>query len=146
MEQHRFTAGPLLDQNGNLNEPGYATALLKTYDRNAIKAPKWRIKEWDYYLITNDRFGVALTLDDNGYMGLLSASVLDFTNGTETTVSPMFWFPMGKTGFPASSAQGDIRKTVKGASGAFTHENGGRRLTFRIDRFKDGEPFTAISF
>ena len=69
MKQHRFEAGPLLDKNGNLSEPGYATALLKTYDRNAIKASKLRIKEWDYYLITNNRIGIALTIDDNGYMG-----------------------------------------------------------------------------
>ena len=89
MEQHRFGPGPLLDGQGNLCEPGYATALLKTYDRNAIKAGRSRIKEWDYYLITNDRWGVALTIDDNGYMGLLSASVLDFDQRTETTVSPM---------------------------------------------------------
>ena len=142
MKQHRFEAGPLLDKNGNLSEPGYATALLKTYDRNAIKASKLRIKEWDYYLITNNRIGIALTIDDNGYMGLLSASVLDFEQCKETTVSPMFWFPMGKTGFPASSESGDVRKTCKHAEGSFEHTDDGRRLRFRIDRFKEDKPFT----
>ena len=114
MDQHRFGTGPLLNEQGNLCEPGYANALLKTYDRSAIRAPRMRIKEWDYYLITNDRYGIALTIDDNGYMGLLSASVLDFENAAERTVSPMFWFPMGKTGFPSSSASGDVRKTLAG--------------------------------
>ena len=141
MEQHRFGPGPLLDGQGNLCEPGYATALLKTYDRRAIKAGKMRIKEWDYYLITNDRWGIALTIDDNGYMGLLSASVLDFQSCTETTVSPMFWLPFGKTGFPASSKAGDVQKTLKNASGAFCHTPEGRRLTFRIDGFRDGKAF-----
>ena len=141
MEQHRFGPGPLLNESGNLNEPGYATALLKTYDRNAIKASKLRIKEWDYYLITNDRFGVALTIDDNGYMGLLSASVLDFENRTETTVSPMFWLPAGKTGFPSTSLTGDVRKKLKQAEGSFEHVENGRRLRFRIERFRDGAPF-----
>ena len=141
MQQHRFGSGPLLDEQGNVAEPGYATALLKTYDRKAIKASKLRIKEWDYYLITNDSFGVALTIDDNGYMGLLSASVLDFETRTETTVSPMFWLPMGKTGFPASSAFGNTQKTLKNASGSFEHTEEGRRLRFRIDQFKDGKPF-----
>ena len=142
MEQHRFGPGPLLNAQGNLNEPGFATALVRQYDRTQVKAPKLRIKEWDYYLITNDRFGVALTIDDNGYMGLLSASVLDFANATERTVSPMFWLPLGKTGFPASSQTGDVRKTVKNHFGAFTHENGGRRLQFKIENFKDGKDFT----
>ena len=142
MEQHRFGPGPLLNETGDLCEPGYATKLLKTYDRSAIKAGKLRIKEWDYYLITNDRWGVALTIDDNGYMGLLSASVLDFEKCTETTVSPMFWLPMGKTGFPASSVIGDVRKTLKNASGSFEHTKEGRRLRFSIDTFRDGKPFS----
>lgn len=141
MKQHRFGPGPLLNEQGNLSESGYATALLKTYDRTKIKASKMRIKEWDYYLITNDRFGVALTIDDNGYMGLLSASVLDFQTCTETTVSPMFWLPFGKTGFPASSLKGTVTKTLKNASGSFEHTADGRRLRFRIDRFRDGKPF-----
>lgn len=142
MEQHRFGPGPLLNGQGNLCEPGFSTALTKTYDRGAIRASKLRIKEWDYYLITNDRFGVALTVDDNGYMGMLSASVIDFANRSETTVSPMFWFPMGKTGMPASSKTGDVRKSLKNAFGAFEHTDEGRRLSFRIDRFRDGKPFS----
>ncbi len=141
MEQHRFSEGPLLDQNGNLCEPGYATALLKAYDRTKIKAGRLRIKEWDYYLITNDRWGIALTLDDNSYMGMVSASVLDFANGKEKTVSPMFWLPMGKTGFPSSSQSGDVHKTLKHAAGSFTHTKNGRHLQFRIDRFLDDKPF-----
>lgn len=60
--QKQLTTGPLLDHSGNLTEAGYATQLVKTYDRNKIKAGKTRIKEWDYYLIYNDQFGVNLLL------------------------------------------------------------------------------------
>lgn len=137
---HSLTEGPLHDAQGALTEAGYAFSLVKAYDRKAIKASKLRIKEWDYYLIYNDRFGVALTIDDNAYMGLISASFLDFVAGTEKTVSPMFWFPMGKLGFPATSAAGDVRHAVKGASASFTHEGGGRRLVCHIDKF-GGAPF-----
>ncbi|MBQ1821056.1 MAG: DUF2804 domain-containing protein [Clostridia bacterium] len=142
MKQHRFGPGPLLNGQGNLCEPGFSTALTKSYDRGAIRASKLRIKEWDYYLITNERYGVALTIDDNGYMGMLSASVIDFANRSETTVSPMFWFPMGKTALPASSKTGDVKKTLKIAEGAFEHTKDGRKLSFRIDRFSDGKPFS----
>lgn len=139
--QHQLSKGPLLDANGRLNEAGYANSLVKTYDRRAIKAGKSRIKEWDYYLIYNDRFGVALTLDDNSYMGLISASFLDFAKPAERTLSTMFLFPMGKTGFPASSAVGDVRKTMKGARASFTHEGGKRHLCVTMDNFADGAPF-----
>jgi len=140
--QHELSAGPLLDDNGVLSEAGYAKSPVKTYDRSAIKAGKTRIKEWDYYLIYNGRYGVALTIDDNSYMGLISASFLDFEAHTEKTVSPMFWFPMGNTNFPPSSRAGDVQKTLKHAGASFTHESGGRRLKCRIDRFDGDTPFT----
>ena len=139
--QHSLSAGPLLNHKGELYEAGYATSLVRRYERSAIRAGAARIKEWDYYLIYNGRYGVALTIDDNSYMGLLSVSFLDFEARTEKTVSPMFWLPFGKTNFPASSETGDIVKSVKGASGSFTHEPGGRRLRFHLDRFDKNQPF-----
>lgn len=139
--QRQLSNGPLLSADGTLSEAGYATSLVKTYDRKAIRGGKARIKEWDYYLIYNGRYGVALTIADNSYMGMLSASFLDFEARTEKTVSPMFWLPFGKTNFPASSASGDIVKSIKGASGSFTHEDGGRRLRFHLDQFEKDQTF-----
>ncbi|NLI53316.1 MAG: DUF2804 domain-containing protein [Clostridiales bacterium] len=139
--QHLLSRGPLLDPSGALAEAGYATSLVKSYDRKAIRGGATRIKEWDYYLIYNGRYGVALTIADNSYMGLLSASFLDFEAKTERTFSPMFWLPFGKTHFPASSESGDVVKQVKDASGSFTHEAGGRRLKFHLDRFDGDLPF-----
>lgn len=99
--QHEITASaPLLDEKGNLREPGYAKRLLPIYRRVDIKAPVARIKEWDYYLVTNDHFAVALTIADNGYMGLDSVSFLQFDEGWQMTRSPMRAFPMGRTGLP----------------------------------------------
>ena len=37
----------LLNSAGNLTEPGWARRQLWEYDRRAIKAPAYRIKEWD---------------------------------------------------------------------------------------------------
>jgi hypothetical protein len=139
--QHKLSAGPLLDEKGVLSEAGYASMPVKAYARSAIKAGKFRIKEWDYYLVYNGTYGVALTLDDNSYMGLISATFLDFEAHTEKTVSPMFWFPMGRTGFPSSSKTGDVQKTLKNASVSFSHESGGRRLKCHIDRFDGNTPF-----
>ncbi len=137
-----LSEGPLLDESGALAEAGRATSLVKRYDRRRIKGGALRIKEWDYYLVYNGRCGVALTIDDNAYMGLVSASFLDFENRTERTVSPMFWFPLGKTGFPSSSCEGDVHKRLKGADFSFRFENGCRRLTAHIDRFSaDRSPF-----
>ena len=45
----------LLDKHGNLNEPGYSMKKIFEYNRKDIKAPKFKIKEWDYYFINISR-------------------------------------------------------------------------------------------
>ena len=97
----------LLDENGNLKHKGYSKQMLLEYDRNDVKAPKWRIKEWDYYLIYNDDYGVALTFDDNGYMGLFGASILDFKKSWEKTKNLLTLMPLGKYNLPNTSKVGD---------------------------------------
>ena len=58
MAQHEITAPcRLLNSEGNLQEPGFAKKLYWKYDRADIKAPKWRIKEWDYYYIGTQDWG-----------------------------------------------------------------------------------------
>lgn len=135
--QHEITREiPLLDASGNLTEPGYAKKLLPIYRRADIKAPKTRIKEWDYYLVNNGRFALALTVDDNGYMGLDSISLLDFTEGWEITKSPMRFMPLGKLRMPESSRHGDVRHGGKHHSISFENDGSGKRiLTARMDDF-----------
>ena len=106
MQHEITTSAALLDEKGNLREPGYAKRLLPIYRRADIKAPAARIKEWDYYLVANDHFAVALTIADNGYMGLDSVSFLNFDERWQITKSPMRAFPMGKTGLPETSVLG----------------------------------------
>ena len=50
---------------------------------------------------------MALTIADNGYMGLDSISFLQFDERWERTKSPVRVFPMGRTGLPETSAAGD---------------------------------------
>ena len=99
MRNHEVTkVQPLLNADGTLREPGWSRKLCQVYDRNAIKAPKFRIKEWDYYLIISEKnnFGVALTLSDDGYIGLQSATLLDFSIPWEHTETILNAFRMGK--------------------------------------------------
>ena len=140
--QHEITkAIPLLDEKGNLTEAGYAKRLLPVYDRTKVKGGFARLKEWDYYYVGNDRFGIALTIADNSYMGLDSVSFLSF-EGTpwEITKSPMRVFTMGKTGLPATSERGITRISGKGYSLSFTVGDGKRHLLAHMADFKDGKP------
>lgn len=121
--------------NGTLREPGWARSLLLDYRRADVKAGKLRIKEWDYYIITNDSFGVALTIADNSYIGLISASVLEFEKPWEQTTTVLTAFPMGKYGLPETSSAGDTLYGDKRVQMAFRVQPGERRLSCRFARF-----------
>ena len=144
MEQHEITqAGPLLDGQGNLREAGFAKKLLPVYDRNQIKASALRIKEWDYYLVMNGQFALALTIADNGYMGMVSISFLDFWENKQITRSPMRLMPMGGTGLPRSSLEGDSASSGKGYSLLFRRGEDGRTLHAHMDSFRGRESLDA---
>lgn len=144
--QHEITkAIPLLDAKGNLTEPGWARSLLPVYRRADIRAGKLRIKEWDYYLISNGRFALALTIADNGYMGMDSVSIIELEEGWEITTSPMSLLPLGKLHLPEHSAKGVSEHAGKGHKLKFTAFGDGRRvLSAHMDRFGDKGALDAL--
>ena len=110
--------------------------MLPRYRRADIRAGKLRIKEWDYYLVNNGRFALALTVADNGYMGMDSVSLLDFEEGWEITASPMSLLPLGKLRMPETSVRGDVRHGGKHHALAFENDGSGRRvLTAQMENF-----------
>ena len=144
--QHEITkAIPLLDANGNLTEPGWARSLLPVYRRADIRAGKLRIKEWDYYLISNGRFALALTIADNGYMGMDSVSIIELEEGWEITTSPMSLLPLGKLHLPEHSGKGVSEHAGKDHKLKFTAFGDGRRvLSAHMDRFGDKGALDAL--
>ena len=139
--------GVLLDEKGLLTNPGYSKTMVQKYNRNNIKSGKLRIKEWDYYLIYNDDYAVALTVADNGYMGMLSASLIDFSAAKETTKSKITFMPKGKlntnksTGekitTPETSLDGDIYVKTKAQEFEFRVDGDKRYLNVTFKNFKD---------
>ena len=140
--QHEITSpAPLLRDDGTLYEAGYAKYPILVYDRSLIKARGMRIKEWDYYLIYNDRYAVALTCDDNSYMGMMSVSFIDFEHKCEKTGSVIIPLTNGRIKLPSSSESGDIEYSSRRVKLSFTHEEGGRRLKVLFKKFKDKQDF-----
>jgi len=135
----------LLNENGELTQTGYSKKMLLTYDRNKIKGGVLRIKEWDYYLIHNNDYAIALTIADNSYMGMLSASVIRFKEKTEKTSSIITLLPKGRlnehinlnthTFMPSSSSAGDIVVRNKKCDIRFVFEGKNRRLSCKFPNF-----------
>ncbi|MBR0156810.1 MAG: DUF2804 domain-containing protein [Clostridia bacterium] len=133
---------PLLDARGELREPGWSRSLVQQYDRRSIKAPKWRIKEWDYYLVLGDKFAGAFTVSDDGYIGLQSVSLLCFEGKPwEHTETVLNAFPLGKLKLPPSSAAGVTEYSDKRLQMKFAVEDGKRHITCRFERFFEKKPF-----
>ena len=135
------TKHDLLNADGTLREPGWSKSLIQTYNRESIAAPKFKIKEWDYYLILADKHAVAFTLSDDGYIGMQSASLLVFDekNPWEQTSSILNFFPMGKYKLPRTSETGNISYHDKKLDLDFIVTEGKRRIVGEYRKFKDGK-------
>lgn len=129
------TPGALLNEKGDLARPGFSRALVQEYRRADVKVSPLRIKEWDYYLVNNGKFALALTVADNGYMGLDSVSLLDLEEGWEITKSPMSFLPLGKKHLPETSVTGDVHSAARGYGIHFIHEGEKRVLIAYMNKF-----------
>ncbi|UYP44646.1 hypothetical protein NEF87_000931 [Candidatus Lokiarchaeum ossiferum] len=136
--QHRITTQmDLLDNKGHLIEPGYATKLLWKYDRTKIKAGWHRIKEWDYYYILNEDYGITFTMSDLGYAGMHAVAWLDFQNNTTTQVDTLSILPKGKTNFPSTSTSGNVSFKDKKIDISFEVHDNTRILKISCPNFEN---------
>lgn len=136
--QREMRPGALLDDRGRLIEPGWAKSEVRQYQRAAVAAHPLRIKEWDYYCVLTPDHGIALTVADNGYLGFLGVSWMDFRRRKASNGGAAVRWPMGRMAMPESADHGDIVQSHDGLSLAFRHEPGGRRLTIDAPRFRGG--------
>ena len=145
MRNHEVTTvQPLLDAQGELREPGWSRGLVQKYNRADIKAPKFRIKEWDYYLVTGKDFAAAFTISDDGYIGLQSVSLLwlgdEPWEHTETVLNA---FPMGKLRLPEDSSYGTTRYSDKRLQMSFEAKYQARHIKCHFENFMDEKPLDA---
>ena len=144
--QHEITRPcRLLNEDGNIAEPGFAKKLLWQYAREDIKAPRWRIKEWDYYYIGTQDYGLCLTISDSGYVSNLAVTLLGFGKEPfQLNDSEIGAFPLGKMGLPATSVRGDIAAKLGRMDMRFENDGARRHLTGSVQNFcKTGK---ALSF
>ena len=153
MRNHEIT-GPqqLLDEKGNIREPGWARKPYWKYSREDIKAPKFRIKEWDYYLVVHDgkqdgseSFAAAFTISDDGYVGLQSVSllILGEEKPYQHTETILNLFPMGKLKLPPCTEEGNVSYEDKRLKMHYQKTVGERRIDCHFDRFWNEKTLTA---
>lgn len=125
----------LLNEKGELIQKGYSTSLILDYNRNDIKASIFRIKEWDYYLIYDGNYAIALTIADNSYLGLISASIIDFNKPKDITTSKMTILPLGRTNLPKTSKIGDTKYKNSNLDFQFLNDGKSRKLIAKYAKY-----------
>ncbi|MDR0751997.1 MAG: DUF2804 domain-containing protein [Christensenellaceae bacterium] len=132
---HEVTVPQKLLENGNIKEPGFARKLIWNYSRNDITAPRARIKEWDYYIITDQKNSLDLTISDCGYIALASCSIVNFEKKKSEKVSSIKPFPMGKLKMPSTSVKGNVSYKSGSTEVIFANDGNVRILDGRFPKF-----------
>jgi len=127
--QYRITEpGKLLDDNGVLLQKGYSTESILTYNRSAIKAKPWQIKEWDFYQISNEKYCLQMVIGHVSYAGDVSISLFEFDTGKKYNVSKMLTLPFNSLQMPASAESGDLKYIHEDIQMSFEIKDNQRRL------------------
>lgn len=134
--QHKITKpSKLLDKNGELIQKGYALSPILTYRRKNV-ARKLRLKEWDYYLVYNKDYAVALTIGKSAAIVLISITFIDFVKEKEITKSVIRMVKKKQLEMPESPEVGDIIYKDKDVNLSFVHRNSTRELYLYLKNFE----------
>lgn len=90
----------LLDEEGMLANPGWCRRNLYIYNRDKISAPKWRIKEWDFYQMGNDRFMVQICFANISIGASATACLINLKTGKTYSASSTSLFTMNRHRLP----------------------------------------------
>jgi hypothetical protein len=134
MENIFTVPGPVLDDKGR-PYPGYSTKSLLRYDRSAIKAPPWRIKEWDFYQVSDGEKCLQMTIGHASYAGQVSIMLFDFRKGVRLIdKSKLLALPFGSMHMPVNTETDHTLSYDKGgAAMSFTVKGDERTLKCRWD-------------
>lgn len=137
--QHEITEPlRLLNADGNIAEPGFAKKLYWKYDRKDIKANKLRIKEWDYYYIGTQDYGLCLTVSDVGYVSSLSVSLLKFGESPfQINDSELGILPLGKVNMPSTSVVGNVSTKAGTFDVTFNNDGNIRHLFGKYENYNN---------
>ena len=95
----------LLKPNGQLIEKGYATRMNFIYNREYIKKFPFKLKEWDFYQVSDGKYMVQLSFANINIGGYVAAKLVDLVNGKEIIDCSQFFLGGNKHVPPA---KGDV--------------------------------------
>ena len=128
-----ITSTVLLNDDGELTEPGYCFTNLYEYDRDAIKASPLCIKEWDFYEISNERYILLIMIADVSYGGTSSVILHDMETGEQFSCATTSLLTFGNYGVTDKNGmeKSTISKHKKNYDLDIVTESGYKTITFK---------------
>jgi len=123
----------LLTKKGTLFNDGWARKPFYNYVRKDIKANKFRIKEWDYYAITNqkEKYTISATISDLGYSTLVSIAYIDYKLQKYSQIDKVVLLPFKRIKLsPNSTEDSYVSKSYDKLRACFVKKGNVRRLLF----------------
>lgn len=141
--QHQITEKTkLLTSCGNVAQPGYCLRNLYEYNRNQVKLPG-RLKEWDFYQITNERYTVQATIANISIAGAGSLTIFDRTTGERHSAMLPVLLPKEKIKMPLSARAPSVLQVKSGSFDLKIENLGTVRNIFFSGKNKRGGDFKA---
>ncbi len=122
----------LLDDNGHLLQPGWAKRNIFNYNREKIAKNPFRIKEWDFWEITNQDYKVILNIFDIGLFGVAQFAFTDFNTHEEVSAMIIKLFTRGSVKMPGSIEYKEPLVFSKGPS-KMEFDKQGDNIILKID-------------
>ena len=81
MREHLFAPGEHALTRDGIPNAGYTLAGDAIYDRSRVRCAPWRLKEWDFYQIADDRLCLQLVIGHVSYAGNCNIALFDHKDG-----------------------------------------------------------------
>ena len=123
----------LLSKNGTLYQEGWGRKPYFNYIRKQVKANKFRIKEWDYYAITNSEKGytITATVSDLGYSTIVAIAYIDYKLKKYSQIDKVTLLPLSRIKLSANSVDDSfVSKSYPNIRASFIKKGNKRRLLF----------------
>ena len=138
MQENHITApGSVLDEKGRIT-PGYSVHAVSTYHRKDIKAPFFRIKEWDFYQVSDGEKCLQFTYGHASYAGQVGVMLFNFKTGEMIAdINKLLALPFSRLHLPENAeADSDVVYDKGNTFLRFRTVGNSRYLTFRAPDFE----------
>lgn len=145
MMNNLLSAGPALAADGTVAETGWAPTWVREYNREAIRHDESRIKEWNYYFVGDENYGIGVSLANVGSFHRMSCAFMDYKNNRQ--INQMAFSPASTQSVRmGSSPFDDVHFRNEQAEGVHAYTGESASLAFKFSEFDGADQLNAALF